>query len=142
MSDNNFATGRCLCGKVTYKISSPPVNMGQCHCDDCRRSSGTGHISNAFFKKEHVIIEGKTKSYHSKTDSGSTITRIFCPECGSPLFGTLSSNEKIIGVSAGTMNNSDWFKPAFIVFNKKRPCWDFMDKNVPTFEEMPPNHGN
>ena len=89
------------------------------------------------FEKDKVLITGKTKSYSSKTDSGSTITRSFCPECGSPLFGTLTNNDNIIGVSAGTMDNSDWFKPGFIVFNKRKPIWDFMDESVPTFDEMP-----
>lgn len=137
MSEKPFVTGHCLCGKVEYTIFSPPISMGQCHCDDCKRSSGTGHISNAFFEKDKVIIKGRTKSYSSETDSGSTITRFFCPECGSPLFGTLSSNDNIIGVSAGTMDNSDWFKPSFIVFNKRKPIWDFMDESVATFDEMP-----
>lgn len=139
MSEKYFATGHCLCGKVKYTISSTPVSMGQCHCDDCKRSSGTGHISSAFFQKESVDIAGETKSYSLIADSGSTITRSFCPECGSPLFGTISSNENIIGVSAGTLDNSDWFKPGFIVFNKRKPNWDFMDEKVPTFDEMPPH---
>ncbi len=138
MSKKCFAMGKCLCGSVKYTILSTPVRMGQCHCDHCRKSTGTGHSSNAFFKKSDVTIEGETSSYDSITDTGSTITRHFCPKCGSRLFGTSSLVTDIISVSAGTLDDSSWFKPNAIVYNKRKPKWDFMDENVPTFEEMPP----
>ncbi len=139
--DKFFATGQCLCGDVKYTISAAPIRMGQCHCDDCRRSSGTGHASHAFFKKDDVHIEGETSVYDSKTDTGSIITRYFCPNCGSRLFGVNNVAPKIIGVTPGTLNESDWFKADAIVYNKRKPKWDFMDESIPVFEEMPPASG-
>lgn len=138
MSESFFATGQCLCGNVKYTISSAPVRMGQCHCDDCRRSTGTGHSSNAFFEKDKVHIEGETSSYDSTTDTGSIITRYFCPNCGSRLFGTSNVVTNIISVSAGTLNDSSWFKPNAIAYNKRQPVWDIMDDSIPTYYEMPP----
>ena len=63
MSGKPFATGRCQCGAVSYTLAEPPVTMGQCHCKDCQRVTGTGHISLARFKREHVTIEGTTKTF-------------------------------------------------------------------------------
>jgi len=111
--------------------------MAQCHCDDCQKATGTGHVSIAFFKEDEVDIKGETNSYGSVTDSGSTITRYFCPTCGSRLFGINSTSENIIGVSVGTLDDSSWFKPEVIVYNKRKPNWDFMDESVPAFDEMP-----
>lgn len=138
MSENHFTTGHCLCGNVSYTISAPPLRMGQCHCEDCRRSSGTGHASNAFFKKEAVNIQGETNSFDSIADTGSTITRYFCPNCGSRLFGSSSLFPEIISVSAGTLDDSSWFKPTAIVYTKSKPVWDLIDETIPAFEEMPP----
>ncbi len=138
MSEKYFATGQCLCGDIKYTITTPPVRMGQCHCDDCRKTSGTGHASNAFFNKDDVHIEGDTSSYDSITDTGSTITRYFCPKCGSRLFGTSNIVDNIISVTAGTLDDSSWFKPDAIVYNKRKPVWDYMDETIPAFEEMPP----
>ncbi len=138
MLESYFAAGQCLCGKVKYTISAAPRVMSQCHCDDCRKSTGTGHASNAFFKENDVHISGVTSSYVSAADSGSTITRYFCPKCGSHLFGTLSGVKNVIAVAVGTVDDSSWFKPSAIVYNKRKPLWDFMDKSIPTFEEMPP----
>ena len=55
-----------------------------------------------------------------------------------PLFGTSSANTSIISVTAGTLDDSSWFKPNAIVYNKRKPAWDFMDKSVPVFEDMLP----
>ncbi|GFO75292.1 hypothetical protein BPLS_P2419 [Bathymodiolus platifrons methanotrophic gill symbiont] len=106
MTEHNFASGQCLCGKVHYTISSDPRVMSQCHCDDCRRATGTGHASNAFFKKSDVHISGETSCYATIADSGSTITRYFCPACGSPLFGTLSRLENVLAVAVGSLDDS------------------------------------
>ena len=138
MIEKNFATGQCFCGNVKLTIASAPLRMAQCHCDDCRKLSGTGHVSNAFFKERDVEITGETHSYDSTADSGSIVTRHFCPICGSRLFGRNSASENIIGISVGTLDDSSWFKPDFIVYNKSKPAWDFMDKNVPTFDGMLP----
>lgn len=135
MSEKYFATGQCLCGQVKYTIASAPIRMGQCHCDDCRRTSGTGHASNAFFKKKDVHIEGETSRYDSETDSGSVITRHFCPRCGSRLYGYNNTVENIIGITVGTMAESAWFKANFIVYNKRKPVWDFMDESIPVLQK-------
>ena len=63
MSDQPFATGHCLCGAVNFTINAEPVASGQCHCKDCQRASGTGHMSLAFFKAEDVELSGETASY-------------------------------------------------------------------------------
>ncbi len=106
MSEEYFATGQCLCGQVKFTVSSAPVRMGQCHCDDCQRSTGTGHASNAFFNKEDVKIEGKLSRYASTTDTGSVITRSFCTTCGSRLFGESNVANNMISISAGVFDDN------------------------------------
>ena len=138
MSKSTFATGQCLCRKVQYSISSEPLGMAQCHCEHCQRSTGTGHMSLAFFNKDDVKIEGKTSSYTTTADDGAQLTRHFCPECGSRLFATNSVKTTMISIAVGCVDDNSWFKPGVIVYNKRKPAWDCMDTNLPTFEEMPP----
>lgn len=138
MSDKPFATGRCLCGKVSYSIASEPLRMAQCHCDYCQRSSGTGHMSIAFFPKDAITIKGETNSHTTDSDNEAEITRHFCPECGSRLFGTNNTMTSIMGIAVGCIDDNSWFKPGAIVYNKRKPGWDFMDESLPTFEAMPP----
>lgn len=138
MSGQPFATGKCLCGKVNYSVNSEPLKMAQCHCKDCQQSSGTGHFSLAFFDKDSVNIEGETSSYTTQSDDVAKVTRHFCSECGSRLFGTNSVNSSLISIAVGCVDDSSWFKPQAIVYNKRKPEWDCMDTSLPVFDEMPP----
>ncbi len=138
MTDKEFASGKCVCGKVSYKINAEPLKMAQCHCLDCQRSSGTGHFSLAFFNKDKVNIKGETSFFTTKADDGPEITRHFCTDCGSRLFGTNSANKGLISIAVGCVDDHSWFKPQAIVYNKRKPSWDCMDIGLPTFEEMPP----
>lgn len=138
MSDSVFTTGKCLCGKVNYSISAEPVRMAQCHCDHCRKSTGTGHMSLAFFDKSAVSISGETSSYTTVADNGAEVTRHFCPDCGSRLFATNNVLTEIMSIAIGCVDDDSWYKPQAIVYNKRKPAWDFMDPDLPTFDEMPP----
>ena len=138
MSKKPFATGKCLCGDVSYKINSEPLRMAQCHCEHCQRSTGTGHMSLAFFPRDAVIINGKTNSYTAIADNGGEVTRHFCPKCGSRLFGTNNVLTTMISVAIGCIDEKSWFQPQAIVYHKRKEAWDFIDETLPKFEEMPP----
>lgn len=80
-------TGGCLCGAVRYECSARPVFMGNCHCRDCQRTTGTAYVAAVLVPREAVAITGEVKQFDVKADSGQTFSRRFCPDCGSRLFG-------------------------------------------------------
>lgn len=138
MADSDFATGHCLCGAVSYSIKSEPLAGGQCHCKDCQRASGTGHMSLAFFKADDVEITGETASYAVTADSGNTNTRHFCPKCGGRLFGENTARPGLIAVAVGSVDDNAWFQPQRVVYAKDRPDWDSTSTDIPNFDKMPP----
>lgn len=129
-------TGQCHCGAVTFEVDAEPVRMAQCHCEACRRLTGTGHVVHAFFRREDVKISGTTKSHKSISDAGNTRTRHFCPECGSRLFAENSKTPGALGIAVGAFDNSDWFKPEVILYYSQRPKWDTVDDNIEKHEFM------
>ncbi len=133
-----FATGRCLCGAVSFTIRGEPVRMGQCHCVDCQRVSGTGHTSQAFFKADDVDIKGETKSFSVTADSGNTVTRHFCPACGSRVYNENSGRPGVIAIAVGCVEDKEWFKPEAVVYTRNRPSWDQTSQDIMNFEAMPP----
>lgn len=128
--------GSCHCGAVTFEAEAPPVRMAQCHCTACRKATGTGHIVQAFFKREAVTISGETTGHESPADSGSLRTRHFCPTCGSRLFAENDKNPAVIGIAVGAFENSEWFKPEVILYNDERPIWDTIDTEIPLHDKM------
>jgi hypothetical protein len=132
------AKGQCLCGAVTIAIKGTPVRMAQCHCKDCQRASGTGHMSNAIFAESDVAIAGNTKSFTVKADSGSDFTRHFCPECGGRLHGTHTGRPGMVIVPVGMLDDSAWFAPQVVLYAKSRPAWDMTTDAVPNFDAAAP----
>ncbi|HEX3990705.1 MAG TPA: GFA family protein [Acetobacteraceae bacterium] len=138
MSGKQFATGHCLCGAVHFTIRAEPVGTGHCHCKDCQRSSGSGHMSIARFRRTDVTLSGQTASYAVTADSGNTNTRHFCPTCGSRLFGENSGHPELINIAVGCVDDNNWFVPGRVVYAKDRPIWDATTGDAPNFDRMPP----
>ncbi|MEM9427175.1 MAG: GFA family protein [Pseudomonadota bacterium] len=75
------ATGGCLCGAVTYRVTGPLRPVVACHCTQCRKTSGH-HVAATSALREDVEINGALTWYRSS----ETARRGFCPVCGSQLF--------------------------------------------------------
>ena len=81
-------SGGCLCGAIRYEVTGEPVRVAHCHCDDCRRATGASFATNVFFKEDDIkILQGTPKQFRHAADSGNTMTKEFCGDCGSQLFG-------------------------------------------------------
>ena len=129
-------TGHCHCGAVSFTVDGEPVLMAQCHCNACRRITGTGHNVQAFFKRADVTITGETHIHESTADSGSIRTRHFCPVCGSRLFSQNSKGLHLLGISVGAFDDSSWFNPTIIRYGAERPVWDMIDPSIEIHEAM------
>ncbi|KAA3633406.1 MAG: GFA family protein [Proteobacteria bacterium] len=138
MSERPFATGGCICGAVTFTARKPPMRMAQCCCRDCQRSSGTGHMSLAFFDEQGVEIRGDATGYAATADSGNINTRYFCPTCGSRVFSRNSARPGVVAIAVGSAEDSAWFEPGAVVYARSRPAWDTVKDTIPSFDTMPP----
>ena len=138
MSSEVNATGRCLCGAISYAIKGEPTIMALCHCRACQQASGAGHISVAFFAADQVEIKGETTGHVSTADSGNILTRHFCPSCGGRIFNMNSARPGVVGIMVGSVDDSSWFSPQAVVYTKDRSSWDKTPTDIPNFEAMPP----
>jgi len=142
MSSDVHAAGHCLCGAVRIEIDGAPVRMAQCHCKDCQRALGTGHVSNAIFNAADVKISGETKGYTMTADSGNAYTRHFCPTCGGRMFATHTGRPGMVIVPVGMLDDSSWFAPQVVLYTRSRPVWDITTDGVPNYETAAPPPAN
>jgi len=49
-------TGRCYCGAVEIEVRGDPLEMGYCHCENCRRYSAAPVSAFTLWKKENVVL--------------------------------------------------------------------------------------
>ena len=86
---------------------------------------------------EFEIVKGTPKEYASPADSGNVITRIFCGDCGTPLFIQVSTRPDVVGVRVCTFDDPSWFQPEANIFTKSAQPWDALDPAIPAFETYP-----
>ena len=113
-------SGRCFCGSVSFECSAEPVFQGCCHCDDCRRSGGSLYASFVFVPTETLLVTGETHSYQHQSDRGSTMTKEFCPTCGSQMFSSGSYSPDRRGIRVGVIDDASWFRPDAYVYASKK----------------------
>jgi hypothetical protein len=131
-------TGRCLCGAIQYSSTGEPMMMGHCHCEDCRRSSGSGHSSHLAVPESGVSMTGVPKGYARPADSGHMVTRYFCSACGSALYSTNDAMPGMMFIRASSLDDLEVFKPQMHVYASRAASWDRPGADVQVFEIMPP----
>ncbi len=132
-------TGSCLCGSVNYKSNSDPLVIQNCHCDQCRRATGSVYLTNLFIKEGNFEITGEVNNYTHLSDAGNNMTKYFCPKCGSQVFGKNSGRPGIITIRAGTVNEKDIIKPIRNLFLKSKVPSTPINSNLEACEGMPVN---
>ena len=134
---SNSLTGSCQCGAVRYECSSEPVFTGNCHCRDCQKSTGGAYVPVLAVPADSLKITGEVKYYDSRADSGHTLSRGFCPNCGARLFGKSSGMPAIIAITAGSLDDPSRFKPAIDFYTSSAQPWDHMNPQLPKFPKQP-----
>jgi len=136
MSDQR--TGGCLCGAIRYETVGAPVFSLRCHCRDCQRQSGAAHVPAARFPSGGFrILQGTPKRYVTKADSGNDIVRVFCGDCGTPLYVQVGTRPDLIGLRVCTLDDASWFKPDADIFMKSAQSWDHDQPDVPKHDTYP-----
>ena len=93
-------TGRCECGRITYKVNSQIEPPAACHCSQCRRTSGHYWAAGSVPEKD-VEISGDTLRWYVSSDIAK---RGFCGNCGSSLFFKFNDSDKL-DVGLGTLDS-------------------------------------
>jgi hypothetical protein len=131
-------SGGCLCGAVRYRAAAAPLISVKCYCADCRRTSGTGHAAHVVMPASAVEVTGTVNTYSNTADSGSKITRAFCPTCGTIVYSLNSSKTGLTMLRASTLDDVGQINPQFSLYATRAPAWDPVSPSLPAFDEMPP----
>lgn len=131
-------TGQCLCGAVKYTCSAEPVVSGNCHCRDCQKSSGSAYAPTLFVPAQSISVQGEIKYYDSVGGSGGKVSRGFCPNCGSQMFGKTERMPGLFAVRAGSLDDTSRYCPHVDIFVSHAAPWDFIPPTATQFPELPP----
>ncbi len=82
-------TGGCLCGAVRFSARAVPSTVDVCHCEMCRRWTGSSLIE-VDVAKDQIDWTGQDKI--AKRQSSEWAERAWCSECGSGLWFSMSDD--------------------------------------------------
>jgi hypothetical protein len=137
-------TGGCVCGAVRYECSAAPLLMFKCHCRDCQQVTGGAFVPGLLIPAAAFrVTKGELRYHFTPSLAGGRHKRGFCAECGSRLTGAEHETDArpFLGVTAGSLDDPSWFKPAMDFFVCDAQPWDAMDPALPKFKHYPPSAG-
>lgn len=107
--------GRCLCGAVTVTVTHPTGEFSGCHCDNCRRWSGSLFLGMEFAATD-VTLNGPIKVHQSTPFS----ERAWCDTCGSHVFLRDNGSDRI-ELMPGLFDNFSGARLTRIVYADRCP---------------------
>lgn len=114
----------CTCGAVRISVKGRIWSMFLCACTACQKISGAGHTAAAMANAEDVTVKGPTTAFVRPADSGATLTRHFCPTCGTSLYAQSSRRSDACLLPVGLFSDQSWFVPRQVIFNRSHVEWD------------------
>ena len=137
MGDSKITTGGCMCGEIRFEATGDPLDVGYCHCSDCRGFTGAPVVTWVVFDAENVRFLGNQRKHF---ESSPGIRWGFCDSCGSSLTWEAISNrhpgKSIIEFHIGTFDDPEGFVPDRHWFEFERLPWFEVADNLPRFEKM------
>jgi hypothetical protein len=131
-------TGQCLCGQVTFTIDADPIGARACWCRDCQRIASGSATINVLFPEDAVTYNGDMGTIRMTADSGNTVERGFCPDCGAQLYSkTIEPAGMPMRVRAGTLDDPELMAPQSLIWVESAPSWAPLDPKLPHFAQGP-----
>ena len=127
-STPSLLTGHCLCGKVRYRATAAPLWVAYCHCDSCRRATGSVVAAYAGYRPQDLLFEGEVPA---RVASSPNVTRQFCGTCGTPLSYESPRWPGEIHLLLGSAEHLEGLKPQAHAYYEYRVPWFEVADDLP-----------
>lgn len=112
----------CCCGSASITLQGDPVLNAVCHCNDCKRRTGSAFGWNAYFSDDQVLERtGETVAYVPPRDTSQSRAR--CSQCGTTLYWVSGGFPEHTGVSGGAFTDPSLPAPTITAQDETRCAW-------------------
>lgn len=129
--------GHCLCQGIQYEYHGEINEVAICHCYQCKQAQGTPFATNApVSTAAFQVVQGQAllKSYFASPNK----RRVFCSQCGSPLFSQRMDHPDIIRLRLGTVTEGHIPAPQYQIYGESRSAWFVLDQQTPCYPANKP----
>jgi hypothetical protein len=83
-------------------------------------------------------VQGSPKTYTYRGDSGLPVERLFCADCGPPIYGKPALAPGMIFLQAPSLDDAAWVRPSLHAYMASAQAWDPTNDQLPRFDKLPP----
>lgn len=126
--------GSCLCGAVHFTIAGTFDRFYLCHCQHCRKDTGSTHAANLFSAGARLEWQSGQEQVRTYRLPDTRHARSFCATCGSAL---PYAEEGMLVVPAGCLDSEPGIAATAHIFLASRASWDHDLARLPGFAAAP-----
>lgn len=124
-------TGKCFCGAVQYSVPDAFTYALNCHCSNCRRTTGSAFKPFAgIVRREFTVTQGADQLLiygEEKTHDAH------CKHCGSLLYSVVRGGA-YVHVALGTLMDAPTLRPTAHIFVGSKAPWFTITDKLPQYE--------
>jgi len=124
--------GKCLCGAVHYAVVDEFVYAANCHCSNCRRTTGSAFKPFAGIERDKLVVTKGEDNLMIFGDENGNDTH--CKVCGSLLY-SLGRSGTSLHVAMGTLLDDPSIRPTKHIFVGSKAPWFTITDDLPQYEE-------
>jgi hypothetical protein len=123
--------GKCFCGAVEYAVRDEFAYAANCHCSNCRRTTGSAFKPFAGIERDKLKL---TKGEGDLMIHGEALNNdTHCRRCGSLLYSVVRAGA-YVHVAMGTLVDDPTIRPAMHIFVGSKAAWFTITDDLPQFE--------
>lgn len=124
-------TGGCLCGGLRYVVQGPLSSLVDCHCIDCRRSSGAAYVTWGTVRRTGFELSAGTlrRIPHANRLRG------FAACCGTPILFEEAADAETVDVTIASLDQPGLFAPEKAIWTEDRLPWVPLNPSLPAFPQ-------
>lgn len=127
--------GGCACGRVRFRLASPPMFVHCCHCLRCQHETGSAFVLNALIETDRIEELGVPPAARSvPTDSGQSHRIFRCEQCEVAVWSEYGGRATLRFVRVGTLDNPHSLTPDVHIYTQSKVPWVALPEGVPAFE--------
>lgn len=128
--------GKCYCGAVEYTVADEFLYAANCHCSNCRRTTGSAFKPFAgIARKKLTVTKGRDDlMIYGQENANNT----HCRACGSLLYSVVR-NGAYVHVAMGTLVDAPTIRPDKHIFVGSKAPWFEITDDLPQFDGFPPS---
>jgi hypothetical protein len=123
-------SGGCHCGAIRYEADASPAAESNCHCADCRGTTGAPFVA---WLTVPAATFHFTRGEPTRFQSSEQVVRTFCGVCGAALTFHSTNYPDEVDITICSLDEPGSVQPKWHIWTRSQLPWIKLADGLPTF---------